>query len=255
MIKPLDLVLFYHNERTSYLLSLPKEGFFSTHKGNIDFSKVKGKEYGDSIKTHTGEIFYLLKPTWADLEMRVRRTTTIIYPKDAGWMILKSHISPGSKVVEIGTGSGAFTIILANMVRPRGKVYTYEMREGFLENARKNLRRIGLDRYVEFFCEDVSKGSLGVEGIDAVFVDLPQPWDVIPQAYEALKGGHSLLSLSPSIEQIQKTKSILELTGFTRIEVVEILERGILVREGKTRPKERMVSHTAYLLSAQKIIK
>lgn len=255
MVKTSDLVLLYNDERTSYLISLPKKGIFSTHKGNIDFSQLKGKEYGEPVKTHLGKVFYLLKPTWADIEKRVRRTTTIIYPKDAGWMLLKTQISPGSKVIEVGTGSGAFTIILANLVRPRGKVYTYEKREEFLGNAEKNIKRAGLDKYVEFFCKDVETSGFSQKDVDAVFIDLPEPWGGIPHVHKVLKGGHSLISISPTIEQIQKTVSTLELVGFTRIKVVEILERELLVRVGRTRPKERMISHTAYLVSAQKVIK
>ena len=40
---------------------------------------------------------------------------------------------------------------------------------------------------------------------------------------------------------------------FVRLKCVELLEREILVRPGKTRPKERMVSHTGYLVFAQKV--
>lgn len=255
MIKPSDFVFLYHDERTSYLISLPQKGVFSTHKGNIDLSEIKGKEYGESVKTHLGKVFYLLKPAWADIEKKVRRTTTIIYPKDAGWMLLKTRISPGSRVIEAGTGSGAFTIILANLVRPKGRVYTYEKRQEFLNNAKRNIEKIGLSKYVEFFCRDVEKEGFSQEDVDALFIDLPEPWGVIAHSHKALKGGHFLISISPTIEQVQKTVSTLELTGFTRIRVVELLERELLVRVGRTRPKERMVSHTAYLLSAQKIVK
>jgi tRNA A58 N-methylase Trm61 len=44
----------------------------------------------------------------------------------------------------------------------------------------------------------------------------------------------------------------LELEGFVRIKVLEILERELLVRITGTRPTERMISHTAYLVFAQK---
>ncbi len=255
MIRTSDPVLLYYDERASYLIFLPEKGVLSTHKGNIDLSEIRGREYGESVRTHLGKVFYLLKPTWADIEKRVRRTTTIIYPKDAGWMLLKTQLSPGSRVIEVGTGSGAFTIILANLVRPRGKVYTYEKRQEFLDNAKRNVERLGLGRYVEFFCRDAEKEGFSQKDVDALFIDLPEPWGVVTHSYKALKGGHSLISISPTIEQTQKMVSVLELAGFTRIKVVELLERELLVRIGRTRPRERMVSHTAYLLSAQKIIK
>ncbi len=248
-----DLILLYNGEKANYLLTLPEAGKFSTHKGNIDLAAISGKEYGDLIKSHTGDIFYILKPTLADLAMRVKRTTTIVYPKDAGMMLLRTVIFPGAKVIEVGSGSGALTVVLANFVRPEGKVYSYEVRSDFLENARANLKRFGLEKWVELVETDVEKQGFRHKAVDAIFIDLPEPWGVINWAHQALKGGHPLVALNPTLEQIKKTKSVLELTGFTRIRVMELLEREILVKISGTRPRERMVSHTAYLIFAQKI--
>jgi tRNA (adenine57-N1/adenine58-N1)-methyltransferase len=255
MLRPADLVLLYNGERASYLLTLPESGTFSTHKGNIDLGAILTKDYGDAIKSHTGNVFYILKPTLADLAIKVRRTTTIVYSKDAGMMLLRTVVFPGAKVIEVGTGSGALTTILANFVRPEGKVYSYEVRNEFSENARANVKRFGLESWVEFFVQDVEKQGFLQKEVDAVFIDLPEPWGAINWAHQALKGGHCIVSLSPTVEQIKKTKSVLELEGFTRIRVVELLERELLVRFSGTRPIERMVSHTAYLIFAQKINK
>ncbi|MEO0083861.1 MAG: tRNA (adenine-N1)-methyltransferase [candidate division WOR-3 bacterium] len=252
MLKVGELVLFYHNERAKYLITVQSSGHFSTHKGNISFAEVLTKDFGDIVNTHTGTPFYILKPTLADLSMKVRRTTTIVYPKDAGLMILQSFVFPGARVIECGTGSGALTMILANFVRPNGKVYSYESRPDFSENARSNVARVGLDEYVEFFVCDVEKEGFNQQAVDAVFIDLPEPWIAIKPAYDALKGGHSFVSLSPNTEQVRKTKTVLELEGFVRIKVVELLERELLVRITGTRPVERMISHTAYLVFAQK---
>jgi len=252
MLKTGDLVLFYHNERAKYLLVLQEKGHFSTHKGNINFTEVLQKDFGDVINTHTGTPFYLLKPTLADLSMKVRRTTTIVYPKDAGLMVLQSFVFPGARVIECGTGSGALTIILANFVRPTGKVYSYEARQEFSDNAKSNVTRVGLSDYVEFFCSDVEKEGFKQKDVDAVFIDLPEPWLAIKPAFDALKGGHSYVSLSPNTEQVKKTKTVLELEGFVRIKIIEVLERELLVRFTGTRPTERMISHTAYLVFAQK---
>lgn len=252
MLKIGDLVLFYHNERAKYLIALQEKGHFSTHKGNINFPEVLTKDFGDIVNTHTGTPFYILKPTLADLSMKVHRTTTIVYPKDAGLMVLQSFVFPGAKVIECGTGSGALTIILANFVRPNGKVYSYEARQEFSDNAKSNVARVGLLDYVEFFVRDVEKEGFDQKDVDAVFIDLPEPWIAIKPTYEALKGGHSFVSLSPNTEQVKKTKTVLELEGFVRIKIIEVLERELLVRITGTRPTERMISHTAYLTFAQK---
>lgn len=257
MFKANDLILLYHNENAKYLLNLPEDGEFQTHKGIIKINDIFQKDFGDEIETHKGEKFYILKPTIADIEMKVKRKTTIIYPKDAGIILLKTHIFPGAKVVEVGTGSGAFTIILANFVRPEGTVFTYEMREDFLNNAKENVKKAGLEDNVIFYLRDIVKDGFWEKdnSIDAVYIDLPEPWEVVREAYRILKGGHVLISLSPNVEQIQKTFRTMELIGFTRIKVYEILEREILVRYSGTRPKEFSITHTAYLLFAYKIIR
>lgn len=255
MLKPKDLILLYNSEKANYLLALPESGTFSTHKGNIDLGQILNRDYGDSIKSHTGDIFYILKPSLADLSIKVKRTTTIVYPKDAGLMLLKTVVFPGAKVIEVGTGSGALTLILANFIGPEGKVFSYEARKDFLENAQKNVERVGLLERVEFFLRDVAKEGFLQDNVDAVFIDLPEPWEVVGFAHKVLKGGYPLVSLSPTMEQIRKTKTVLELEGFTRIKVVEILERELLVRQSGTRPKEFMISHTAYLLFGHKIKK
>jgi tRNA (adenine57-N1/adenine58-N1)-methyltransferase len=252
MLKVGDLVLFYHNERAKYLITLQEKGHFSTHKGNISFPELLQKDFGDVVNTQIGTPFYILKPTLADLSMKVRRTTTIVYPKDAGLMVLQSFVFPGARVIECGTGSGALTIILSNFVRPTGTIYSYEARPEFSDKAKANVAKVGLSDYVEFFCADVEKEGFKQTGVDAVFIDLPEPWIAIKPAYDALKGGHSYVSLSPNTEQVRKTKTVLELEGFVRIKIVEILERELLVRITGTRPTERMISHTAYLVFAQK---
>ncbi|MEO0097810.1 MAG: tRNA (adenine-N1)-methyltransferase [candidate division WOR-3 bacterium] len=257
MLKPNDLILLYHSENAKYLITLPESGELQTHKGIIKLDEISQKDYGDEVLTHKGEKFYILKPTIVDIEMKVKRTTTIIYPKDAGLILLKTHIFPGAKVVEVGTGSGAFTIVLANFVRPNGIVYSYEIREDFLENAKENIKKAGVENNVIFRLRDVTKDGFLEEdnSIDSVYIDLPEPWEVIKEAHRILKGGYSLFSLNPNVEQIQKTFRTLELFGFTRIKVYEILEREILVRYSGTRPKEFSITHTAYLLFANKINK
>jgi tRNA (adenine57-N1/adenine58-N1)-methyltransferase len=144
------------------------------------------------------------------------------------------------------------TTILPTFIQPSGKVYSYEARQEFSDNARQNVKKLGLADYVEFFVRDVEKGGFDQKDVDAVFIDLPEPWIAVKHAYDALKGGCSVVSLSPNTEQIRKTKAVMELEGFVRIKALEILERELLVRHTGTRPTERMISHTGYLIFAQK---
>jgi tRNA (adenine57-N1/adenine58-N1)-methyltransferase len=253
MIQPGDQVVLYHSDRMSYLVTVQPKGSFSTHRGQLPFDRIAGREFGDDVRTHLGFLFYLLKPGLADLAMKVKRTTTIVYPKDAGTMLLAAAVFPGARVIETGTGSGALTTILANFVRPEGRVYSYERRPEFSANARVNVARYGLEAFCEFFVRDPEQNGFEQSDVDAVLLDVPEPWTLVAPAYRALRGGHTLVSISPTVEQVRKTVSAMEMQGFTRIHVKEVMEREILVRTTGIRPADRMVAHTVYLILGHKV--
>lgn len=254
MIKTGDLIYVYNDEKTTYLLTYQKNLSFSTHKGNIVFPE--NLEYGDCILSNTNEPFYILKPTSSDIMFKVKRKTTIVYPKEAGIILMELSIKNGSKIIEIGSGSGAFTILLSNIVGNEGKIYSFERKEEHLEMAKKNFERLGNFQNVEFFLKDpVKDGGFGITDVDAIFIDVPEPWTLIQHAHNSLCGGGHIATLSPNIEQIQATVEKMEETGFTRIRCIEVFSRGIRVKKNMTRPFDRMIGHTAYLLFAEKINK
>ena len=72
-------------------------------------------------------------------------------------------------------------------------------------------------------------------------------------AYELQqKSGAQLATICPTFEQLTQTVFTLQDKGFINIDSVEILLRRILVRRGKTRPEQRMPSHTGWLVFATK---
>jgi len=252
MLKNGDFIYLYHDDKSTFMIPY-REGFsFSTHKGEIKLTE--GLSYGDAIKTNSGEIFYILRPALSDYMMKVKRRTTIIYPKEAGIIVLELGISYGKRVIEIGTGSGSLTILLSNLVGDKGKVYSFERNAERLENAIKNVKRFCTAENVEFFCKDpVLESGFGLEDIDSLFIDVPEPWKIIPFAHKALMGGGTIGVLSPNIEQIQATAEAMEKNGFVRLRCMEVFTRGIRVKKFLTRPFDRMIGHTGYLLFAHKI--
>jgi len=254
VIKEKDLVLIYQDEKRQFLTQVVSGLRLSSDLGDLKLSDIIDKPFGFVGKTHLGRDFYCLKPSTADLMMKVKRTTTIVYPKDLGYLILETAIGPGSRVIELGTGSGALTMVLAKFIGPDGIVYSYERREDFIENARKNVERAGFVRNVEFTCAEIGQKFFGQNDVDAIFIDVPEPWAIVPAAAVALKGGHHLVSWSPNVEQVKRMVEALQAHSFQRIRVKEIIEREMLVRLQGVRPRERGITHTAYLIRAQKVI-
>lgn len=253
MIQVGDFVVLYHSERINYLVEVQERGRFSTHRGHIDWESIIGQEYGADVRTHLGFLFFLLRPSIADLSLKVKRSTTIVYPKDTGIVLLRTILFPGARVIECGSGSGGMTCILANFVRPHGRVYSYERRPEFSANARQNVVRYGLAQFCEFVVADPELAGFSQSEVDAVFLDVPEPWTLVAAAHRALAGGHVLAAIVPTVEQLRKTVSAMELQGFVRIHVREVLEREILMRSSGTRPTDRMVAHTVYVVLGHKV--
>ena len=252
MIKEGDLVFIYHDDKRNFLTRVDNKSLH-TDKGFFKLPDVVGKRFGEKIETNLGAAFWLLRPYLYEMVMKVRRKTQILYPKDIGMILMRACIFPGATVIESGIGSGALTTALANFVRPTGKVYSYERNPEFLENARKNLEKNGLSEYVEFNHLEVTDEYPQKEA-DFVMIDIGSPWDLIEAAHKSLKGGARLCTICPTFEQLTKTVFTLEDKNYINIETMEILLRKILVRRGKTRPEQRMPSHTGWLVFATKTL-
>lgn len=249
-----DFILLYLKQRKDYLIRVEAGKTFHTHKGFIKFDDVIGKPYGIRIVSSLGHEFVALKPQLRDYVMKSARQTQINYPKDIALIILFSDIGPGSLVVEAGTGTGAMTTAIANYVRPNGKVYSYEIREEFQKVAEKNLKRAFLFDYVELKNKDITQGIEETD-VDAVILDMATPWLVVPHAYSALKPSGTLVSFSPTIDQVVKTVEALNEGGFIDTETIECMMRGMQTERGKTRPHTLMTGHTGYITSSRKAMK
>ncbi len=247
-------VLLYLNREQRWLVRATSGKKIHTHAGFIDCSSIVGRRYGDIVESNLGRPFWLLKPIISDYVLKCERKTQVVYPKDMGLIVAKTGLVSGCKVVEAGTGSGALTMFLANIVKPTGHVYSMDVREEFLDVARRNLKRSGLLDYVTLIKGDAT-GGFDVSDADVAVLDVGDPWRLIESAWRALKGSGSIVSISPTINQVEKTFEEMVRVGFVGIECIEVFVRDMQVRAGATRPSMRMVGHTAYLTFARKVNK
>jgi tRNA (adenine57-N1/adenine58-N1)-methyltransferase len=227
---------------------------FHTHRGVIDLGSLINLEFGSPVQTNLGETIYVLNPIIRDFVLKSNRITQVVYPKDLGTIAAWTGLSPGKIVVEAGAGSGALTIFSANLVRPYGHVYSYEVRPEFLKVAERNIERAGMREYVTLKEAD-AKIDLDVTGADISLIDVGDPWTLVEPMRHALKGGGALAAVSPTMNQVEKITIELLKQDFINVETVEIISRRIEGREGMTRPAMRMIGHTAYLTFARKALK
>lgn len=249
-----DFVLLVLERRKTYMVKVEAGKTFHTHKGYVKLDDLIGRDFGEIFQSSLGAQFTVLKPMLTDYIMKSSRNTQITYPKDAALIVMLSGIGPGSRVIESGTGTGALTTALAHYVGPNGRVFTYELRQEFQKNAEKNLKRSNLLDYVELKSGDITQG-IEERDADAVILDLAVPWLVVPHAYMALKPSGTLVSFSPTIDQVVKTTEALRENGFILIETIECIMRAMQVERGKTRPQTLMTGHTGYITSSRKATK
>ncbi len=253
-IKEGDLVLFIYKgkkELRKVVKRVRRGEYFHTHLGTLSYDEVIGLDWGSSIRTSTGDKILVLKPTLSDLMEQIPRRTQIIYPKDAAFMIIKSGISPGSLVVEGGTGSGSLTLCLSFAVGESGLVVSYETNKDFLKLASRNLKRFGIKNVV---LKNKDIRDLEEKEVDTIFLDISNPWDVFEQAHLALKPGGTICCFVPSYEQMRKVVLSAKDSGFGAAEVYEVLLREYEVDERRTRPKPWMIGHTGFIIIMRKII-
>lgn len=247
-----DLVLLISPRGKRFIIRLTPGATLQTHVGVISHDALIGQPLGRQVRSHLGKPFLALEPSSHDLIMNVRRHTQIIYPKEAGYILLKMNLYSGQRVIEAGSGSGALTLVLARAVAPEGHVYSYENRRDLQRNAIRNLQRVGLSDYVEFKVRDIAEG-FDEAGVDALFLDVRTPWDYLEQAYQALKGGGFFGALVPTTNQVSDLIAGLERHSFADIEVEELLLRQYKSVPERLRPADTMVGHTGYLIFARKI--
>ena len=242
------VLLVNERDRRRFVRTLEPGKSLQTHRGKVEYDQLIGQPLGAEIRTHLGFPYYLLLPTTDDLVSNAIRKSQIIFPKDAGYIIMKLGVRSGSKIVEAGTGSGGLCVALATIVGDAGHVYSYDVRDGMQDYARQNLKRAGMTARVTLKSRDVREGFDERE-VDAVFLDMLSPHECINQARQSLRGSGVLGCLVPTANQVIELLKVLYASpdyGF--FEVEELILRSYKPVVARLRPEDQMIGHTGYLV-------
>ncbi|XDV49974.1 hypothetical protein PO909_019112, partial [Leuciscus waleckii] len=126
-----------------------------------------------------------------------------------------------------GTGSGSLSHSILRTIAPTGHLHTVEFHAQRAEKATQEFKEHKVSHLVTVRNQDVCAEGFGITGVaDAVFLDIPSPWEAVTHAKRALKRkGGRLCSFSPCIEQVQRTCEALLNHGFEEICTLEVLLR------------------------------
>ena len=100
------------NNKYLAVIDITKE--FITNEGKFNFKDIKS--IPSIVKSSTDQTFKIYRPTFKEFILLMKRGPQIIYPKDISQIVIEANISSSSKVLEIGTGSGALTLYLINIL-------------------------------------------------------------------------------------------------------------------------------------------
>ena len=242
--------------KNKYLSVVERGKEFITNEGKFKFSDLK--KIPSIITTTTGIDFQIYTPTYKEFVLLMKRGPQIIYPKDVGQIIVESNLHNSSKILEIGSGSGALTLYLYSLLQNSGKLYS-------LDSSKINQRRANktISRYLSTYSKDTVDVNFINEKldnfnfknledkIDAIITDVPEPWDFFIN--NNIDTNLNWVSYLPSMSQIIRINETLKEKNFQDIEVKEVILRDWIVDKKVVRPTNKLVSHTGFLISAKYI--
>lgn len=246
-----ESVLFIDRKERQYLRTLRPGKRIHLRNGTLLADDLIGAPEGRRVANSGGDVFLILRPTYANLIPNLPRKAQVIYPKDVGLILLWGDIHPGARVLEVGTGPGALTIALLRAVGPGGAVYSYEIREDFRDMARANVEQFfGSAPNWTLTLAD-GRDGFAERDLDRLIIDLAEPWTLLPQAAAALRPGAVLVAYVPTAMQVKTFVDEARRSGFGAVEVMESLLRFWHVQGLSIRPEHRMVAHTGFVITCR----
>lgn len=226
-----DTVVIFVGHKCMHTIVARRNSVTQTKYGALRHSDLIGKLFGSKIVCSKGFV-YALHPTPELWTLTLPHRTQILYSMDISMITMLLDLKPGSIVCEAGTGSGSLSHAILRTIAPNGFLHTYDFHKERVEKVAKEFQAHGFDGLVKAKCRDVYSDGFDVNAaVDAVFLDLPSPWNAISFAEKAIKiGGGRICSFSPCIEQVQKTCAVLQKNGFKNIKTMECLLRTYDVR-------------------------
>lgn len=250
-----DFVLVELPDRSVRVIKVERGKRSATKYGLISHDDIIGREEGVRVKTSAGHMIPVVRPTLFDLQLGYcERVTQVVYPKDSAIMVEYAEVASGDVVFEAGVGSGFLTMLLACRVAPSGMVYGFDVNPKALDVARHNLDLVGCTRSATLINHDVRLG-IPVRGAKAGFFDIPDPWNALSHAWEALVPGGRLFIFVPTVNQLVRVLKSLKEEGFGFVRVFESMHREYEVDPDALRPISVQVTHTGYIVFSRKLLK
>lgn len=142
--------------------------------------------------------------------------------------VLGPYVKPGMTVLEVGCAMGFFTLDLARIVGPRGRIVAVDLQRRMIAALERRARRAGLDGRIE--ARVCPEDSLAVDDLAgcvdfalafAVVHEVPDPARLMVELRAAVRDGGRVLVAEPaghvSPDELEATVTAAEEAGFSVI--------------------------------------
>jgi tRNA (adenine57-N1/adenine58-N1)-methyltransferase len=240
-------------------LLINTEGYKYIFKGNdlhtsdgvLTKDAITKAKIGDVLQTNKQVEYSLLEPSFLDKYWKIKRNAQIIPLKDLGFIAAEIGIANDWTIVEAGSGSGGATCFFAHLCS-KGKIYTYELREDYVNLVQDNLTFLGITN-VEIKNKSIYE-KIEEKNVDMVLLDLPEPWLAVEHALHALKHGGYMVSYSPCVPQVMDfVDKVRNTSGFLYLKTCIVSETEWDVLGRKVRPKSQSIGHSGFLSFVRKL--
>ncbi len=205
-------------EKEILIQELIEGGYLHTKRIIDAFKKIDRKDFVPAEE---------IESAYENIPLSIGFGQTISQPLTVAFMLELLDPKPGEKILDIGSGSGWTSALLAYCVGEKGKVYAIERIPQLAEFGKKNIAKYNFikKKRVEVFCKDGSKGLEEKAPFDkilsgAMAKEVPLAWK------KQLKiGGKIVTPLNGSIfllEKIDKENfKETEFPGFAFVPLIE----------------------------------
>ena len=132
------------------------------------------------------------------------------------------HLTNSSRVLEVGCGSGVFSVEVARRL-PRGHLELFDLQRQMLERARQKVEAAGLGRVVGYTRGDARQLKLAATGFDVAFLvavlgEIPEPSKCLKALHRVIRPG-GLLSITehlpdPDFSRFSRLRVLVGQEGF-----------------------------------------
>lgn len=171
-----------------------------------------------------------------------------------GEIVAALQLRPGQRVVDLGSGTGLFSFLMADAVGPEGRVYMVDIAENFIHAALERARHQGLNN-VEGVVNDPRSTGLASGAVDLAFIcdtyhHFEYPRSMLASLHQALSPDGELVIIdfrrrsgmsSPWVlahvrAGREQVVAEVEAAGFRLVESLDLLRLNYFLRFRKSEP-------------------